>query len=167
MPPPTKTTEKKLTQNRASKKFRREEKESYVRYLEERIHLLEEQLDARAEPTDIIYRQLKLMEENQELREALLGMRKKFESFSNQAKSIADDPTAMKILNENKVGSQNSQSTGTPTSTSLHLEPHPSACPTSDWEEWVDSFPISIGSVTDQWWLGGETGHEEVGLGVQ
>ena len=89
MPPPTKTTEKKLTQNCVSKKFRYEEKESYVRYLEERVHLLEEQLDARAEPTDFIYRQLELMEENQELREALLGMRKKLESFSNQAKSVA------------------------------------------------------------------------------
>ena len=45
--------------------------------------------DARAEPTDNTYRQLKLMEENQELKEALLRMRKKLESFSNQAKSVA------------------------------------------------------------------------------
>ena len=73
----------------------------------------------------------------------------------------------MKILDENEVGSQNSQSTGTPTSSSLHLEPHPGACPISDWEERVDSFPISIGSVTDQWWLDGEIGYKEFGSGVQ
>ncbi|KAI9766249.1 MAG: hypothetical protein M1840_006663 [Geoglossum simile] len=108
MPLPTKTARKKLIQNCASRKFRHEEKEFYVRYLEEHVYLPEKQLDTMAKPINNTYRQLKLTEENQELKEALLRMRKKLESFNNQAKSVADNPIAIKILNENEISLQNS-----------------------------------------------------------
>ncbi|KAH0541235.1 hypothetical protein FGG08_004291 [Glutinoglossum americanum] len=95
--------DKKRVQNRLSQQCYREKQASYIKQLERFVENVQAagsgQADIPSQLQEMQKKQLRLMKENQELREAILRMRKKLLSLSTAASTSADDVIFERILN--------------------------------------------------------------------
>ncbi|KAI9763556.1 MAG: hypothetical protein M1840_000418 [Geoglossum simile] len=95
--------DKKRVQNRLSQQCYREKQASYIKQLERFVENVQAagsgSADIPSQLQEMQRKQLRLMKENQELREAILRMRKKLLSLSTAASTSADDVIFERILN--------------------------------------------------------------------
>ncbi|KAH0558850.1 hypothetical protein GP486_004514 [Trichoglossum hirsutum] len=95
--------DKKRVQNRLSQQCYREKQASYIKQLERFVENVQSagsgSADIPSQLQEMQKKQLHLMKENQELREAILRMRKKLLSLSTAASTSADDVIFGRILN--------------------------------------------------------------------
>ncbi|OCK85512.1 hypothetical protein K432DRAFT_421768 [Lepidopterella palustris CBS 459.81] len=130
--PKSSRVERKRTQNRLSQQCVREKQQAYARQLESFVDFIKishgnakEGQDSRGE---LVRAHLALVQENQQLRDALLRMRKKLLSLSNSASAAADDEIIEQILQNDKQ--QQRKSTGQTPGQALMddegLDPHQS-----------------------------------------
>ncbi|KAJ5765635.1 hypothetical protein N7520_005194 [Penicillium odoratum] len=95
--------ERKRVQNRISQRCAREKKAAQRLHMAEFRDLVKNSArDTQGSNTVIFNAYVELLQENERLSEALLTMRKKLLSISNNSASVADDPIFESILNRQK-----------------------------------------------------------------
>ncbi|EXJ90173.1 hypothetical protein A1O3_03242 [Capronia epimyces CBS 606.96] len=114
---------RKRSQNRISQKCLREKQLAQTQHLAAFLDMIQASRGTDDNQTALMKAHLKLLEENQQIKAALLRMRKKLLSISNSAATTADDEIFDEILGRSKDGNVEPETSATVPQT----DPTPSA----------------------------------------